>query len=117
MSYPNLNAFPPTDRSCSRFTRFLGHPARMELMRVLGSDLLLPFPSIQNRIPIPMKTLSQHLQILVRGDLLVPIQEGGRTWYGLNEQRVEEALWELKGFIVDMEGRLMASGRKRIRDE
>ncbi|MBN8216764.1 MAG: winged helix-turn-helix transcriptional regulator [Spirochaetes bacterium] len=102
MTYKRTRSYPRADRLRGRLGRSLSHPARIEILRLLGKDLLVSFSQIHAHIPIPFKTLSHHLQFLVKRGLLVPVHDGTRNWYGLDEGRLIGEVRAMRRFLALM---------------
>ncbi|MBN8219250.1 MAG: winged helix-turn-helix transcriptional regulator, partial [Spirochaetes bacterium] len=105
MSYPNLAAFPARDLFRSRLGRVLGHPARLEILR-LTAEKPRPFSEVFDLLGMRRRTLSRHLQFLVQRKLLIAGQEGGKTWYRVEEGRLLREVRRMEVFFREMKGRI-----------
>ena len=62
----------------------LGHPARMELIRLLQERGCCCCGDLCASLPLAQSTVSQHLDMLRRADLVEYESEGNRSRYRLN---------------------------------
>lgn len=92
------------DQELARMGRILGHPARIVILEKLAREGALAFESIQMIIPLDRTTVSGHLQELIKQGLIELVDQSGRgTAYRLNELAFE-AMREILGRFVEIEG-------------
>ena len=86
-------------RSVSLIFKALGDPTRREILRVLRERDLTPSELLE-RIPVTQPTLSHHLDILKRADLVEGTRKGHHSLYTLNMGVFEMALEYLRTLTV-----------------
>ncbi|MGH7741690.1 MAG: ArsR/SmtB family transcription factor [Candidatus Eiseniibacteriota bacterium] len=78
--------FSRTDRELATLARALGHPARVAILRLLGTRGECVCGSIVDRIPLAQATVSQHLKVLKDAGLIQGEVEGPRICYCVQPQ-------------------------------
>jgi ArsR family transcriptional regulator len=83
------------DQELAELAKALGHPARVQILRILGRKNTCICGEIVDELPLAQSTVSQHLKILkdaglVRGDV-----DGPRVCYCIEPQ----ALRRLKSLV------------------
>ena len=86
-------------RSVSLIFKALGDPTRREILRVLRERDLTPSELLE-RIHVTQPTLSHHLEILKRADLVEGTRKGQHILYTLNMGVFEMALEYLRTLTV-----------------
>ncbi len=84
------------DEELSLFCKALGHPIRVEIVRILDRRRECICGDLVDELPVAQSTVSQHLKVLKRAGLVVGDVEGPRRGYYLNR----EALERLKALIA-----------------
>ena len=69
----------------------LGHPARLEIVRILAARDGCVCGDIVDRLPLAQATVSQHLKELKRVGLVTGTISGPRTCYCLDRDAVAKA--------------------------
>lgn len=75
----------------ARYAKALGHPVRIYILNLLGSQSCCYSGNLSEVLPIAKSTLSQHLKELKEAGLIHGEIEGPRIRYCLNRQSWEEA--------------------------
>jgi len=75
----------------ARYAKALGHPVRIYILNLLGSQSCCYSGNLSEVLPIAKSTLSQHLKELKEAGLIQGEIEGPRIRYSLNRQSWEEA--------------------------
>lgn len=75
----------------ARYAKALGHPVRIYILNLLGSQSCCYSGNLSEVLPIAKSTLSQHLKELKEAGLIQGEIEGPRIRYCLNRQSWEEA--------------------------
>ncbi len=75
----------------ARYAKALGHPVRIYILNLLGSQSCCYSGNLSEVLPIAKSTLSQHLKELKKAGLIQGEIEGPRIRYCLNRQSWEEA--------------------------
>lgn len=112
MSFQKLSPFTPIDRRLACFGRVLGHPARIEILRLLAVRGPIPYADLKESIPMHAKTLSRHLQYLVENRCILGIPDGARSWFGIDDTRLGRDLMLMKRFLVGVKGGARIAGVK-----
>lgn len=76
----------------------LGHPARVEILRLLMTVDTCVCGDIVDRLPLAQSTVSQHLKVLKDAGLVKGEIDGPRTCYCLDRS----ALDELKSLVGEL---------------
>ena len=86
-----------TDDELSQYCKALGHPIRVEIVRILDrrecgcGDLV-------DELPVAQSTVSQHLKVLKAAGLILGEVDGPRRGYSINREAVER----LKALIEEL---------------
>jgi ArsR family transcriptional regulator len=104
MSFQKLSPFTPIDRRLACFGRVLGHPARIEILRILAARGPIPYADLKESIPMHAMTLSRHLQYLVRHRCILGIPDGAKSWFGVDDTRLGRDLAIMKRFLRGVKG-------------
>jgi len=78
-------------KKIARYAKALGHPVRIYILSLLGSQSCCYSGNLSEVLPIAKSTLSQHLKELKEAGLIQGEIEGPRIRYCLNRQAWEEA--------------------------
>ena len=89
---------PEADEELAALTKAVGHPARVQILRLLSRRVACVCGDIVNELPLAQSTVSQHLKVLkeaglVRGDI-----SGPRVCYCL----APDALRRLKALVASL---------------
>ncbi len=84
-------------KSLNKFFKALGDPTRMEIVQLLKEQAMTPSEILQ-QIQISQPTLSHHLDILKRADLIDGERDGQFIRYSLNMTVFEMAMEFLINF-------------------
>lgn len=84
----NLNA-EGSDEELARFASAIGHPARVQILRILKERGVCICGEIVEVLPLAQSTVSQHLKILKGAGLVQGEVEGARTCYCINPIALE----------------------------
>jgi len=114
ISQTDINA---DDEAVARKLAALAHPARLRLLRQLGSADSCCVKDLVRRAGLAQSTVSQHLKVLVEAELVTFRPERQSSRYSINAQ----ALRELVGVIGQTldhccGGGCCASGKAEIAD-
>jgi ArsR family transcriptional regulator len=88
-----------------RFLQAIADPTRRRILRALkekggssiGKESGLCAFDIEQRVKLAQPTISHHMRILVKANLVEPKREGHWRWYRRNEKLIAEMVRELKG--------------------
>ena len=95
------------DEELGALAKALGHPARVQILRLLlGRDSCF-CGEIVEQLPLAQATVSQHLKVLKEAGLIEGEIDGPRTCYWANRERLEqlhELVVELIAGAVEVAG-------------
>jgi ArsR family transcriptional regulator len=97
---PDLRAVegPQADEELAEFAKALGHPARVQILRLLVRNEACICGEIVDELPLAQSTVSQHLKVLKESGLIRGEVDGPRTCYCV-EPRAVRRLKALVGSI------------------
>jgi ArsR family transcriptional regulator len=97
---PDLRAVegPEADEELAEFAKALGHPARVQILRLLVRKDGCICGEIVDELPLAQSTVSQHLKVLKESGLIRGEVDGPRTCYCV-EPRAVRRLKALVGSI------------------
>jgi DNA-binding transcriptional ArsR family regulator len=72
---------PEADEELSTFSKALGHPARVQILRILTRRSSCVCGDIVEELPLAQSTVSQHLKILKDAGLIRGDVDGPRVCY------------------------------------
>jgi len=77
------------DEELAVLAKALGHPARVQIVRLLIARTECICGEICEEIPLAQSTISQHLKLLKNAGLIVGEVDGPRVCYCINPARLE----------------------------
>lgn len=83
----------------ARYAKALGHPVRVYVMQLLGSQSCCYSGDLSSELPIAKSTLSQHLKELKDAGLIQGEIEAPRVKYCVNKENWKEAQDLFKSFL------------------
>jgi ArsR family transcriptional regulator len=86
----------PADVELAQLTKALGHPARIQIVRLLARRESCICGEIAEEFPLAQSTISQHLKILKEAGLIHGEVNGPRTCYCLDPR----ALRRLRALVA-----------------
>lgn len=89
---------PRTDAELATLARALGHPVRVQVVRILAQRTTCVFGDIADELPLAQSTVSQHVKVLREAGLIRGEVEGPRVCYCLDP----EALRRLKALVAGL---------------
>jgi len=88
---------PPTDDiQLAAFAKALGHPVRVQILRMLARKNAHQCSHIVDELPLAQSTVSEHLRILKSAGLVCANQNGPKAAYCI----VPSALKQLKSLLA-----------------
>ena len=84
MSAAKLQAFDATTVRLSMFAKALAHPARITILRQVAQHGELVFHHIAEHLPLSQATISEHVNVLKKAELLTATAKGQYVHYRLN---------------------------------
>lgn len=70
--------------------RALGHPVRVQIVRMLNDDGAAYAGDIVNRLPVVASTASQHLKILREAGLISDAADGPHRYYSVEKKAIRD---------------------------
>lgn len=94
---PDLRAVegPEADEELAELAKALGHPARVQILRLLVRKNACVCGEIVDELPLAQSTVSQHLKVLKEAGLIRGDVDGPRTCYCIEPR----ALRRLKALV------------------
>ena len=86
---------PPADEELAEFAKAIGHPARVQILRILARKVGCVCGEIVEELPLAQSTVSQHLKVLKECGLIRGDVDGPRVCYCVEPR----ALRRLKALI------------------
>lgn len=83
----------------ARWCRALGHPARIEILRVLAARQTCICGELVDTLPLAQATVSQHLKALKDAGLICGTIDGPRSCYHLNPDVIADLNRALGPFL------------------
>lgn len=75
---------PEADRELAALAKALGHPARVQIIRLLARRTTCVCGDIVEELPLSQSTVSQHLKVLKQAAIIRGEIDGPRVCYCLN---------------------------------
>jgi ArsR family transcriptional regulator, arsenate/arsenite/antimonite-responsive transcriptional repressor len=75
---------PAADEELARLGKAIGHPARVQILRLLSRKEAKVCSQIVDEMPLAQSTVSEHLRILKEAGLVRSSQDGPRVGYCIN---------------------------------
>jgi len=92
-----MNEYSEDEIKLARFAKALGHPARVQIMKLLASQASCFCGNIVDYIPLSQSTVSQHLKELKDAGLIYSHTEPPKVFYCVNKEN-----WQIaKKLIVE----------------
>lgn len=86
------------DEELASLAKAMGHPARIQILRLLASRKACICGDIVSELPLAQSTVSEHLRILKAAGLVIGEVDGPRVCYCINV----DTLGQLKTLIRDL---------------
>ncbi len=81
---------PPDDARLAQLAKALGHPTRVQMLRLLHERRACVTGDLVAELPLAQSTVSEHLRILKQAGLVQGVIEGDRPCYCLNPDAFQE---------------------------
>ncbi len=101
MAYSKKNEFTAESIRIAEIAKALGHPARIEILKVLSNGQCV-CGDIVELLPLSQSTVSQHLKELKNAGLIKGEIDGPRVCYCLNEDVCNNALGFFKQLFSEI---------------
>jgi ArsR family transcriptional regulator, arsenate/arsenite/antimonite-responsive transcriptional repressor len=87
------------DEALASQLRALGHPARLEILRVLATRGTCVCGAVVEVMPLSQATVSQHLKVLKEAGLVCGRIDGKNSCYGLDPDGIATVRATLDGLL------------------
>jgi ArsR family transcriptional regulator, arsenate/arsenite/antimonite-responsive transcriptional repressor len=87
-----------TQKRLAKYCKALGHPARVQIVRLLADEGACQTGSLVDRLPLAQSTISEHLRILREAGLVTGEIDGPRRCYCIDG----DALRDLRRLLADL---------------
>ena len=87
---------PDADEELAKLAKAIGHPARVQILRILSRKEARVCSQIVDELPLAQSTVSEHLRILKDAHLVRSSQDGPRIGYCINY----DTLRKLKALVA-----------------
>jgi len=77
---------PEADEELAAFAKALGHPARVQILRLLTRRSACVCGDIVDELPLAQSTVSQHLKVLKEAGLIRGEVDGPRVCYCIDDR-------------------------------
>lgn len=98
---------PEADAELAQLAKALGHPARVQILRILLRSTACLGGEIAREVPLAQSTVSQHLKVLKEAGIIRGEVDGPRVCYCLEPA----AIARLKALVDALGGRAVRSVR------
>lgn len=99
MAEAKTDRFHPDAVDLARCFKALGHPARLEILRVLAQKQACICGDIVEEIPLAQSTISQHLKVLKEAGFIQGSVDGPAVCYCLDEARYRRVMAAMSGLL------------------
>ncbi|HLG02391.1 MAG TPA: metalloregulator ArsR/SmtB family transcription factor [Bacteroidia bacterium] len=99
MGKAKTEEFAVRDARIARYSKVLGHPARVAILRLLASRQSCVCGAIVNELPLSQSTVSQHLKELKEAGLIKGDIDGTSICYCINAEEWEKAEKAITSFF------------------
>ena len=91
--------FPPALAGLAEAVKALGHPARLDVLRVLASRRTCVCGELVDELPLAQSTVSQRLKVLKGAGLIRGEVDGPRVCYCLDPEALAALRRDLEAFF------------------
>ena len=99
MEHKEKNEYSAEEIKLARFAKALGHPARIQIIKLLASKDSCFCGNIVDYLPLSQSTVSQHLKELKDSGLIKQRIEPPKIYYCINQENWEIAKTLIEDFI------------------
>ena len=104
MVHQKIKVFDGFDRELSSLAKSLSHPARVAILLKLASAKGCSCANFVDALPLAQATVSQHLAVLVKLNLVIRKQQGTMSCYSVNMEKLERLSKLVVDFLACMKG-------------
>lgn len=99
MAVRKTDAFDEKTARLALMFRALGHPARVEILRLLSQNGTCMCGDLVDELPLAQSTVSQHLKVLKEAGLIRGAIEGPAVCYCVDWEALREMNGEIAAFF------------------
>lgn len=89
MSFSKAHLFPVPDQETAQLARAIGHPARIAILRIMAQESQAESKMLSRSIPLSEPTVQQHLNYLLKRDIIAVDIRPKKARYRVNWVRFE----------------------------
>jgi ArsR family transcriptional regulator len=71
----------------AKVLKLLAHPYRLKIVDILDTEDTVPVHALMERLGLPQAAVSNHLQKMLRADLVTCQRRGKEVWYSVGDRR------------------------------
>ena len=90
------------DEDLAAMLRALGHPVRLSILRILGTQTDCCCTDVTQCLPLAQSTVSQHIKVLLDAGLIERQAKGTRNCYSLRSDRLEAVNSACAGLLAGL---------------
>ena len=109
MAFPKPYLFTLEDQRLGQIGRYIGHPARVFILRLLNESSVLTFREIADQLPLHKGTVTEHLSKLLKAGLVKVSVKGLYNLYSIDREGIARMYADQQEFA---EGLLERRDRK-----
>jgi DNA-binding transcriptional ArsR family regulator len=102
MAFSKTRLFDPADQMTSAFAKVLTHPVRLDMLRKLSTEKSCTVENLAREYPLAKATISQHLEILRKADLIGYKEQHPYILYFLNKKTLHKLLPTLINYCLNL---------------
>ncbi len=99
MAIDKRTEFSTLDQELASFSKALGHPARVAILKYLAEQNSCICGDIVDELPLAQSTVSQHLKELQNAGLIKGSIDGPKTCYCIDYDKYEDLSKKLKDYM------------------
>ena len=79
-------SYPTKEKDIAAFAKAIGHPARVAILKKLFSKNKYTCGELVNEIDLSQSTISQHLKVLITGNIIIGRENGSKLYNHINHK-------------------------------
>ncbi len=103
MAYKKDNAFDRSARELAIGAKSFSHPARVAILRRLGSVKGCNCGGFVEELPLAQATISQHLAVLVSTGFITRTTQGAMSCYSVDREAIRHFVDLIDDFLKEIE--------------
>ncbi len=102
MAINKSTKFSNTDQELAQAAKVMGHPARIEILKILAERNTCICGEVVEILPLSQSTVSQHLRELKNAGFILGTIDGVRSCYCINWPFVQKIARQWNAFFADL---------------